>query len=260
MGYAMNKDFWYREDIWRGPKVKPGEEYWAGTHPFFVQFGKVTGRSPIRMQYALGNIFTRRNIYTDIVGAGWEIITGALDDEQQGAVLKQMEDVPFARRMFKETSPMYEDVEELERLSIEENTRRHRQNRELSEIYALTEIEKEELRVAVSEQARKRIYRVRTSERSAEFREFIKQQPPVDRQRLINRRNAMQRHIGLSNWWYDLMDLSPESRAAAFYSRWYESDTETRNELIKTARRIGGIMSGRFMAMFRRLAKGEMKR
>ncbi|KKM95893.1 hypothetical protein LCGC14_1183550, partial [marine sediment metagenome] len=259
MGYAMNKDFWYREDIWRGPKVEPGEEYWAGTHPAFVKFGEVTRTSPVRMQYALGNIFTRRNIYTDLAGAGWETITGALDDEQQGAVLKEMEGIPFARRMFKETNPLYEDVEDLERLSIEENTRRHRQNRELSEIYALTPVEKEELRLAVSEQARKRIYQVRTSERSAEFREFIKQQPAVDRQRLINRRNAMQRHIGLSNWWYDLMELSPESRAAAFYSRWYESDPDIREDLIKTARRIGGIMSARFMASFRRLAKEEIK-
>lgn len=260
MGYAMNKDFWYREDIWRGPKVEPSEEFWAGTHPFFVQFGKVTRTSPIRMQYALGNIFTRRNIYSDLAGAGWKTITGALDDEQQVAVLEQIKDVPFARRMFKETNPMYEDVEDLERLSIEENTRRHRQNRELSEIYGLTPVEKEELRMAVSEQARKNIYRRRMNERIAEFRQFIKQQPAVDRQRLINRRNAMQRHIGLSNWWYDLMELSPESRAAAFYSRWYESDSETREDLLKTARRIGGIMSGRFMAMFRRLAKVEMQR
>ena len=256
MGYAMNKDFWYREDIWRGPKVEPSEEFWAGTHPFFVQFGKVTRTSPIRMQYALGNIFTRRNIYTDLAGAGWKTITGALDNEQQAAVLKQMKDVPFARRIFKETNPLYEDVEDLERLSIEENTRRHRQNRELSEIYALTPVEKEELRLAVSEQARKRIYRVRVSERNSEFREFIKQQPAFDRQRLINRRNAMQRHIGLSNWWYDLMELAPEPRAAAFYSRWYESDPDEREELIRTARRIGGIMSGRFMAAFRRLTKG----
>ena len=260
MGYAMNENFWYREDIWRGPKVEPKEEYWAGTHPFFVKFGDVTGASPVRMQYALGNIFTRRNIYTDLAGAGWNTITGALDDEQNAAVLKDLKDVPFARRLYKETNPLYEDVEDLERLSIEENTRRHRQNRELSEIYALTPVEKEELRLAVSEQARKRIYQVRTSERSAEFREFIKQQPAVNRQRLINRRNAMQRHIGLSNWWYDLMELSPESRAAAFYSRWYESDPDTREDLIKTARRIGGIMSARFMASFRRLAKTEMQR
>lgn len=255
MGYAMNKDFWYREDIWRGPKVEPKEEFWGKTHPFFVKFGEVTRTSPIRMQYALGNIFTRRNIYTDLGGAGWDIISGAIDDEQHAAVLKKVRDVPFARRLYKETNPMYEDVEELERLSIEENTRRHRQNRELSEIYALTEIEKEELRMAVSEQARKNIYRKRMNERIAEFREFIKKQPAVDRQRLINRRSAMQRHIGLSNWWYDLMELSPESRAAAFYSRWYESDLETRKELIKTAGRIGGIMSGRFMAMFRRLSR-----
>lgn len=259
MGYAMNKDFWYREDIWRGPEVAPKEEYWFKTHPAFVKFGEVTGTSPVRMQYALGNIFTRRNIYTDLAGAGWKTITGAIDDEQQAAVLKEMKGIPFARRIFKETNPMYEDVEDLERMSIEENTRRHRQNRELSEIYALTEIEKEELRLAASETTRKKIYSRRMNERITEFREFIKQQPPVDRQRLINRRNAMQRHIGLSNWWYDLMELPPEPRATAFYSRWYESDTEARDNLIKTARRIGGIMSGRFMAIFRRLAKEGLK-
>jgi len=211
------------------------------------------------MRYALGNIFTRRNIYTDLGGAGWDFISSAFTDEEKVAALKDMKDTPFARRLYRETNPMYEDVEDLERMSIEENTRRHRQNRELSEIYALTEVEKEELRLAVSEQTRKNIYRRRMNERIAEFRGFIKQQPAVDRQRLINRRNAMQRHIGLSNWWYDLMELSPESRAAAFYSRWYESDGETREDLLKTARRIGGIMSGRFMAVFRRLAKEEMK-
>ncbi|KKK68335.1 hypothetical protein LCGC14_2945090, partial [marine sediment metagenome] len=205
---------------------------------------------------ALGNIFTRRNIYTDMAGAGWSAITGELGDAQKAMTARELKNVPFARRIFKETNPLYEDVEDLERLSIEEGTRRHKQNRELSEIYSLTEIEKEELRVAPSEQARKNIYRKRMSKRSVEFREFIKQQPQVDRKRLINRRKAMQRHIGLSNWWYDLMELSPESRAVAFYSRWYESDSETREDLIKTARRIGGIMSGRFMATFRRLERG----
>ena len=256
MGYAMNKDFWYREDIWKGPKVEPKEEFWAKTHPFFVKFGEVTNLSPVRMRYALGNIFTRRNIYTDMAGAGWAAITGEIGDAQKAMTARELKNVPFARRIFKETNPLYEDVEDLERLSIEEGTRRHKQNRELSEIYSLTEIEKEELRATTSEQARKNIYRKRMSKRSTEFREFIRQQPQVDRQRLINRREAMQRHIGLSNWWYDLMELSPESRATAFYSRWYESDSETREDLIETARKIGSIMSGRFMATFRRLEQG----
>jgi hypothetical protein len=251
-GYAMNKDFWYREDIWTGPKVEPKEEYWAGgrTHPGFVKFGEKTGLSPIRTQYALGNIFTRRNIYTDLVGAGWKTIAG---DNKEMNALVDMKDAPFARRLFKETNPQYEDVEELERLSIEENTRRHKQNRMLSEIYELTDIQREEIKSGAQH------YKDMMRQRDQEFREFLQQQPLTDRKRLLNRRNAMIRHLGLSNWWYDLIELPPESRAAAFYSRWYESSPEEKDELVKTARRVGGIMSSRFMAMFQRLAKEGSK-
>ncbi len=115
--------------------------------------------------------------------------------------------------------------DELERITLDENTRRHKQNRQLGEL--------------VDERIKARAW--------------IRTQPLEDRKRLFSRLTRMQKTKGLPFWWYDLAELPPESRATAFFAVWSKAPIEERQILQRTARRVPGISSGRFWRTFNRL-------
>ena len=230
-GYVQNRDFWYNDDIWKGPEVKPSEEFTARTPEPFVKIGQATKNlpkglqlSPERLKFALGEVFTRRNIYADLVGAFWKTVAGDVSDNDQRVLTEQLTRAPFARRLFKSTSPKVKLRDELERITIDENPRRHKQNRQLAEFV----------------------------DRS-KARAWIRTQSFEDRKRLFARHNRMQKTKGLPFWWYDLAELPPESRATAFFAVWSKADREEQRILRRTARRVPGISSGRFWRTFNRL-------
>ncbi|KKK52379.1 hypothetical protein LCGC14_3105510, partial [marine sediment metagenome] len=83
VGYMTNKDFYFREDIWKGPRVKPEEEFIPGqTGPFFIDVGKVTGLSPEKIAYSLGRIFTSGNLYSHLVGWGYKELFDDLPESE----------------------------------------------------------------------------------------------------------------------------------------------------------------------------------
>jgi hypothetical protein len=222
MGYVQNRDFWYKEDIWRGPEVIPREEFTGTTPQPFVDIGQITGLSPERTQFALSEIFTRRNIYTDLVGAAWE---GAKEEDER-VFVDQLRRTPFARRLFRSTSPSAKLQGEMERISVDENTRRHIQNRTLRELDP------------------------------REARRWVRSQPRVDRQRLFNRLNRMKGREGLPFWWFDLAELPPEARATAFFAVWSKAASTEQRTLLRQARQVPGVWSARFRRSFNKLRAG----
>ncbi|KKK54460.1 hypothetical protein LCGC14_3084520, partial [marine sediment metagenome] len=114
LGYALNKDFWSGEDIWRGPETEKFKrmEYVPGyTHPALIEAGKYTGWSPTRLGYALQQYFTHGNIYTSVVGEGLRAIMGKLPEQYQDRVQEELLlGMPFIRRVAEATNP-YEPYE-----------------------------------------------------------------------------------------------------------------------------------------------------
>ena len=225
-GYAQNRDFWLNNDIWKGPEVAPQEEFTARTPEAFVAAGQATGLSPERLKFAFGEVFTRRNIYADMVGAAWNQVAGNVSEDDQKVLTEQLTRAPFARRLFKSTSPSVKLRDELERITVDENTRRHKQNRELAE------------------------------QTEGGARTWIRTQPVQDRKRLFERFNRMRKTKGLPFWWYDLAELPPEARATAFFAIWSKATPEEQQRLRRTARRVPGISSGRFWGTFNKLHNG----
>jgi len=113
----------------------------------------------------------------------------------------------------------------LERISLDENTKRHQQNRQLGEL----------------------------ADNRIKAREWIRTQPLEDRKRLFARLNRMQRTKGLPFWWYDLAELPPEARATAVFAVWEKATCEEQQTLRLTAMKVPGISSGRFWRSFNRL-------
>jgi hypothetical protein len=113
IGYINNKDFWTHEPFWRGPDVKPTDEYWKTTPKVYKDISKVTGLSPERMKGAIGKVVTK-NIYTDLVTAGWEEMTKGLSNEERESLdktaLEQVSNIPGARRVLRVTNPKTTEI------------------------------------------------------------------------------------------------------------------------------------------------------
>jgi hypothetical protein len=233
LGYSVNKDFWTKEDIWRGEDVIPQEEYNKYTPETYVQLGKVTGLSPVRLQYMSRQLFTRGNIWTSLVGYGSEEIFKVLSPEERERVSNQiLEQQPFVRRLMKSTRPDLRREKEIKREKIQIDTERLRMNRGLD---ALAE----------------RYFNGQTDVR--EVNEFIKRQETVpDKRRLRNRFKNLRRLRGVTNrgFWFDLLDLPPEQRAVNYWNQWIQMDEAGRKELDRQSRRVPGFRSKRFNRTF----------
>lgn len=230
LGYTQNRDFWLNEDIWKGQDVRAGLEFTEGMNPAFKALGAVGEEtpgaggpiSPIRTQRALQKVFTYRNIYTDLVGAGMRVAVGD-DPKLWGIAQEDFSKMPFVRRVFKSTRPDIKVRGEIKETLREENSTRLIQNREIRRLIDVGE----------------------------DFRPYINSQPPTDRKRLLTRGLAIQKQGDLAAWWYDALDLSPEARASIFYKQW--ANSESKSTLEATAARINGFTSDRFNRMFNKL-------
>jgi len=238
MGYSANRDFWTREDIWKGKKVKARDEYTNYTHPALVKAGKVTGMSPKRLEYALGQLFTRGNIYTSLVSGGLTMLMNNLPEEDRRKTTAEIvTNLPIIRRMCRLTPPYSEkELKELKKAEIEESTRRYRQRRELSGManryYGKLKDEK-----------------IKDEGILDEARAFIKKQPMEDRKRLAAWFRNYGRVYAVPNrlWWLDLSEMPPEARATVFWTKYLESDEKERKELNVLAKKIPGLWSDRFI-------------
>lgn len=238
MGYAANKDFWRWEDVWKGPKIKPEEEYTRYTHPAFVKAGEITGMSPKRTQYALSQLFTQGNIYTSLVGYAWKQIFDELSEKDKNLVTEEIIlNKPFIRRIINETDPYNKSGKSLREIELETTTERYKLSREFDTISQA---------FYDGEKSRK------------EVNEFINQVPLVDRKRLRNRhtRRGKLQKVPEKRWWLELASLSsPEAKATIYWTRWLSADKEQKDTLDKWLMKLPGIRSERFWARF-----GQLKR
>lgn len=230
LGYYANKDFWYNEDIWRGPEVRPEAEYRAATHPAFVEWGELTGMSPMRTQNALEQVFTSNNIYTSVTGWGLRQIFDKLpEDVREQTTTEMLKQAPFLRRVMRTTHPYTPYAKKVEEIKIDEATRRYKQNMMLD---ALSETYYAEGKVDMSP-----------------VRGYLAGQSPTDRQRLINRhrRYGDIRNIPDRTWWLNLLDIPAEARATAFWDRYSQVGPDEQKQLDEQMRRIPGAASGPFL-------------
>lgn len=242
LGYYANKDFWMNEDIWRGPKVEPSQEYTRFTHPALVEIGKL-GLSPERMEYALENFFTSGNIYTSLVGGGLKQIMDQLPGDVKEATTEEMlTSMPFVRRVLKSTYPYAKHRKDVEDIKIAASTERYIQTRNLD---ALSEV----------------YYKDKTTADKKAVFAFIKEQPPEDRSRLHQRfiRHGKVYNIPDKRWWLNLAALTPEARATVYWTRWQQADKEEKRRLEKQLPRIPGIISGKFVLRLQQLKRKKVE-
>jgi len=232
IAYSQNRDFWTGKDIWVGQDVLPKEEYYTNTPKAWIGIGKKTGVSPVKAQRAAQKIFTYRNIYTDMVGGAWKVITKEMPEKE---VLKLntefLKSAPFIRRILKSTYKVKSG--EIKRLEIEENTRKLIQNRELQNLYK--QYNKKEIKLSA-------------------ILKHISKQPITDRDRLKSRLRRMKSYKVVNSWWLDLAEIdSPEVRAVVFYTKWKDADKKERQQMISTTNKIKGISSKKFLYLFNKL-------
>lgn len=106
--YMFNKDFWLNEDVWKGRKVSPKEEYWNTTPELAVLWGEKTGLSPERSRRAFHKVLPQ-NIYTYMVGGLWKQTFGTLSEKEQIEMSKpfieKTRDFPLLRKVLRHTWP-----------------------------------------------------------------------------------------------------------------------------------------------------------
>lgn len=134
VGYLNNKDFWTREDMWKGPKVEASQEYWKATPQIYKDLGSSTNLSPVRLQKSASRVFPK-NIYTDLMETGWDQMMAEVSQkdrmEIEKAGLEQIVNAPGMRRVLRVTSPTAKTAE----LSQVSEKAEMKKNRESLDMY-----------------------------------------------------------------------------------------------------------------------------
>lgn len=244
LGYTANKDFWRNEDIWKGPKITAREEYTSYTDPAVREIAKKIGASPDRLNYALGEVFTKGNIYTSLVRGGLNSLFDDLPKAyRETAIEKIFKAVPDIKRVFNMTPPYKpQELKEAKEATVEESTRRYKQRRELE---------------ATASQFYKKLYeeKTRDPELIGKAKDFIKSQAPEDRERLAQWFTNYGKIYDIPDrsWWLELVGMPPETKATVFWTKYIQSSEKEKEEMKATARKVPGILSERFSLRFNAL-------
>ncbi len=243
LGYLLNKDFWTKEEIWRGPKVEAGQEYDLNrTGPAFKALGNV-GLSPARSEYAVGRIIPFGNPFVGLVGGGLKTITGQLPEEiRQKSMEQLLTENPTIRRIMSSTNPYNPYKEDIDKIKEQENTRRFVQSREYDDML-------------------NKHFKDPTPETAQAIKTYIVRQPEEDRERLIDRAIRTKQYFELPDrtWWMNVVELSPESRAVAFWARYSVVSEKEKQQLLSIAENMDGMMSDRFTDKLAELAGQSRK-
>jgi hypothetical protein len=235
LGYAMNKNFWRQEDIWKGPEVIDKEEYTNYTHPAWVKMGEVTGLSPEKTKYALQQYFTSGNIYTSMVDWGLGAVMDKMPESEQEKITEDiLRQQPFIRRVLKATDPFNEHARVVERIKLEEQTRIYKQNRDLD---ALLD----------------KLYAGKATEDDVD--KFIYTKDISDVGRLEERRVRSMEFKGIPDrrWWLQVSYATPEAAATMYWTRYNTANKEERAGLDSTLDILPGIKTKRFVSRIEEL-------
>jgi hypothetical protein len=240
IGYIANKDFWRNEDIWKGPEVNPQEEYTRYTHPGFVGAGKLSGMSPEKLKYALSQYFTQGNIYTSVVGYGWNKILNEGSDADrelttEEIVLKQ----PFVRRVAKSTDPLNQYRKSIKDINRETSTERYMISRTFDGIS-------------------QKVYDGKLTKK--DLKTFINSMPATERERLWKRHIRTGTLQGLEDkrWWLEVWGMdNPEAKALAYWNKWRASSPEKKKEMDDRVKKLPWIRGGKFFLKLKQLKDRE---
>jgi hypothetical protein len=231
LAYAGNKDTWSMDDVWKGPEVSPEEEYNQDTHPMWKGIGQATGMSPERMSRAASKIIPQNNFFVGLVGGGLKFILNQFSEEDQVKTTEEMiASNPSIRRFVSTTSPYAEYRPEIERLKIDETTRRFQQTRELDNMVS-------------------NYYKTRDQARGAKIVSFIEAQPEEDQERLTQRveRYSQTAQLPDKQWWINVGALPYNARATAFMDRYMKESSDGKMRMIKLSDKVSGFNSDNFV-------------
>jgi hypothetical protein len=235
LGYMVNKDFWRREDIWKGADVEPQAEFNKYTPQSYVSIGEKTGLSPERMEYVVKQYTTSGNIWTSIVGYGAKQIFDELDEADMKKVTEELFlRKPGVRRFLKSTKPEIEQMKRAKEAKREANTQRKIINDAFDK---LTE----------------RYFNKQT--KLNEIREFIKRQPASETSRLQKRFRVQNRLKDVPNrqYWISLSSLPPQYRAVNYFNDWIQLDAAGRQAMDLMSLRVPGFRSESFNREFSKM-------
>ena len=239
IGYYANKDFWRNEDIWKGPEVERKEEYNNYTPQGYIKWGKLSGMSPERSKYTVEQFLTSGNVWTSLVGMGFDQIFKELPNSEREKVTQEIiTQHPFLRRIARSTYPYTQQQRAVDEARLKASTENYKATRKLDELaYQYFKSKKPTDRTKVID--------------------FIKQQPRIKQRNMMTRfrRNGQYYDIPDRRWWLNLSSLDPEARAVVYYTRWMQSPPEKRRELDNYMKRLPGIRSQRFAYKLRQLRK-----
>ena len=231
IAYAANKDTWSMDDVWRGPEVEPEQEFNAGTHPFAVGVGKVTGISPERFTAAVGKTMPLNNFFVGMVGGGVRAITNALSPEDDRRTREEMILSNSAvNRFLSKTSPLNQYRDDIEQTRIGETSRRYEQAREVDKLAAA-------------------YFQSKDDGVRGKLIDFIENQPPEDQERLTNRVVHYSETAQLPDraWWVSVSSLPPTAKAESFLKRFSGESPEGQMRMITLAEKITGFSSSEFV-------------
>jgi hypothetical protein len=242
-GYELNKDFYRGEDIWRGSRedIKAEEEYYKRyTHDFFVQAGKKTGMSPERLKYSLGQYFTSGNIWTSMVGFGWDHIFAEMTEDQKEQVTEEIIlKKPFIRKLFRHTDPYHKFSKDIKDVTIEERTKQFVMMRDFNDV----------VQKKLDDKATQK-----------DIANFIKKYPKKSKLLMNHYERALQlKDLPEKRYWKELAKTPASARARLFWTRWKGESHEERIKSLTTALKIKGFYSDEFKRSFGELRNQTLR-
>ncbi|KKN10778.1 hypothetical protein LCGC14_1033160 [marine sediment metagenome] len=258
LGYAVNKDFWLNDDIWKGTEnIKANREFHITgsqkTNPVFREIGRFStfgtretdaeleGLSPERTKFFLQQFFTRGNLWTAIMGNGANVIFNELPESFQDLATEEIiQKQPIIKRFLGVTRPLASERKRFKEIEKIENTKDFaiRQQFEVlsknvikgkNNLFELNRFIREQ---PISNQAKKRLLRKHTINRQ------------VDK---IKDNVAFWKRLGGVN--------DPESRAKIYFEFFNAAGDKVKKELNRDLNRIPGIRSEAFQ-----IELGDLKR
>jgi len=232
-GYAQNRDFWRGEDTWKGdPDVEAASQWYTWTPERYKALGKAK-ISPVKAEQAVSQVFTKGNIWTDLVGWGVEESIKAVGEEHRSGMSKKLiTDRPGIRRFMNVARPYESEREAIKKEKSKVATERAEVSRKINSL------------------AKRNVGGDKSA--LAEFRTFLSTQPYGQRKSLINRFKSVKK-IENKRWWYELKRLPSESRAKMFY-RVYKRSPD-KGGLLKQARQVDGFVSDKFIRKLNELKR-----
>jgi hypothetical protein len=230
LGYQLNTDLYFKDQIWRGKDLgkDKSQEYIPGrTPPRFVNFGKITGLSPVRSQYFTQQFVTRSNVIGTMLGQGLDFAAAGIDDELQQELNRStgeyLTTMPFSRRFFKSTSP-YVNKDKADEVVQEVNRERQKNVNKLKTM-------------------------INKKKNQDEIVDFIMSvEDPFESDRLFDRYIKTITKQKISFQVRQLPYITPKARARVFYELYKEADDKGKQVLWKEAALVGGIITkGEFM-------------